>query len=118
MICDSDGRSYFVWFRPNNIEDYIHRIGRTGRAGATGVAVSFFTEKHSKLAKELIDILRTANQNIPPQLQAFVPQHHGRGGGGRGGGAAPYYSAPGNGGGRGGGGFGYGGGGAGYPPRA
>ena len=28
---------------PNNIEDYIHRIGRTGRAGATGVAVSFFT---------------------------------------------------------------------------
>ena len=28
---------------PNNIEDYIHRIGRTGRAGASGVAVSFFT---------------------------------------------------------------------------
>lgn len=28
---------------PNNSEDYIHRIGRTGRAGATGVAITFFT---------------------------------------------------------------------------
>jgi len=28
---------------PNNSEDYIHRIGRTGRAGATGTAITFFT---------------------------------------------------------------------------
>ena len=28
---------------PGTMEDYIHRIGRTARAGATGVAVSFFT---------------------------------------------------------------------------
>ena len=27
---------------PNNAEDYVHRIGRTGRAGARGVAYSFF----------------------------------------------------------------------------
>ncbi len=28
---------------PNNSEDYIHRIGRTGRAGARGTAITFFT---------------------------------------------------------------------------
>ncbi len=64
---------------PNNIEDYIHRIGRTGRAGATGVAVSFFTEKHARLAKELIGILRDAKQNIPKELQSLAPAHGGGG---------------------------------------
>ena len=29
---------------PGNIEDYVHRIGRTGRGGASGTAISFFTE--------------------------------------------------------------------------
>ena len=28
---------------PNNSEDYVHRIGRTGRAGAKGTAITFFT---------------------------------------------------------------------------
>jgi len=28
---------------PNGVEDYVHRIGRTGRAGATGEAYTFFT---------------------------------------------------------------------------
>jgi ATP-dependent RNA helicase DDX5/DBP2 len=28
---------------PNNTEDYVHRIGRTGRAGAKGTAITFFT---------------------------------------------------------------------------
>ena len=30
---------------PNSIEDYVHRIGRTGRAGAKGNAYSFITKK-------------------------------------------------------------------------
>ena len=58
-------------YRPNNIEDYIHRIGRTGRAGATGVAVSFFTDKSQKMAKELVDILTEAKQQVPPELQVM-----------------------------------------------
>ena len=33
---------------PNNVEDYVHRIGRTGRAGATGVAVSFWNAKTNR----------------------------------------------------------------------
>lgn len=57
---------------PSNIEDYIHRIGRTGRAGAKGLAVSYFTEKSNRLASELYDILKEANQIIPPQLAALV----------------------------------------------
>ena len=86
--------------RPNTIEDYIHRIGRTGRAGAKGVAVSFFTEKQSKLARELVDILREAKQVIPPELQAMVSHGHGGGGGGH------YGGGRGGGGGGGGGRFG------------
>ncbi len=33
---------------PANIEDYVHRIGRTGRRGRSGVAVSFFTDEDAK----------------------------------------------------------------------
>lgn len=78
--------------RPNNIEDYVHRIGRTGRAGAKGYSVSFFTEKHSKIAKDLIDVLVSAKQDVPPTLQSYVRSgsygghpRYGRGGGGGGG---------------------------------
>jgi ATP-dependent RNA helicase DDX5/DBP2 len=39
---------------PNQAEDYVHRIGRTGRAGATGVSYSFMTSKSMHLASELI----------------------------------------------------------------
>ena len=40
---------------PNNSEDYIHRIGRTGRAGATGTAITLFTTD-SKSADLLLAI--------------------------------------------------------------
>jgi len=33
---------------PNNSEEYIHRVGRTGRAGKTGVAISFYCKKDFK----------------------------------------------------------------------
>ncbi|CAD0046877.1 unnamed protein product [Aureobasidium pullulans] len=39
---------------PNNSEDYIHRIGRTGRAGAMGTAITFFTTENSKQARDLM----------------------------------------------------------------
>merc|ERR1719440_2475145 len=39
---------------PNQIEDYIHRVGRTGRAGAIGSSYSFFTSDKFRLAKDLI----------------------------------------------------------------
>jgi len=53
-------------------DDYIHRIGRTGRAGATAIADSFFTD-HDKLhAKELIRILTDAGQDVPAALASFT----------------------------------------------
>ncbi|KAG5460796.1 MAG: P-loop containing nucleoside triphosphate hydrolase protein, partial [Olpidium bornovanus] len=52
----------------NNVEDYVHRIGRTGRGSAKGTAVTFFTMENSKQARELVDVLREANQNIPNEL--------------------------------------------------
>jgi ATP-dependent RNA helicase DBP3 len=54
---------------PINIEDYVHRIGRTGRAGKQGVAHSFFTPNDRPRARDLIDVLRKAGQPIPSELE-------------------------------------------------
>jgi ATP-dependent RNA helicase DDX5/DBP2 len=71
----------------NAVEDYVHRIGRTGRAGAKGVAHTFFTGGDRKCATQLVEVLGKAEQEIPPELQAMArPRFGGRGGGrGRGG---------------------------------
>lgn len=42
---------------PSCCEDYVHRIGRTGRAGAKGHAFSFFTPNNFKLSKDLVKIV-------------------------------------------------------------
>ncbi|KAH6815778.1 P-loop containing nucleoside triphosphate hydrolases superfamily protein [Perilla frutescens var. frutescens] len=57
---------------PSNMEDYVHRIGRTGRAGARGTAFTFFTHGNVKHARELIKILQQAGQIVPPQLAAVA----------------------------------------------
>ena len=56
---------------PNQIEDYVHRIGRTGRAGAKGQSFTFFTEDKARLAKDLVAIMREANQEVPAELLAY-----------------------------------------------
>lgn len=68
---------------PTGVEDYVHRIGRTGRAGATGVAFTFFTEQDWKYAPDLIKVLEGANQQVPPQVRDIAM---------RGGGGGPGYS--------------------------
>jgi len=67
---------------PNTCEDYVHRIGRTGRAGATGTAYTFFTPADFKLAHKLIKILTEAQQEIPPQLHHYATMAKGSKGGG------------------------------------
>ncbi|WVZ82637.1 hypothetical protein U9M48_029881 [Paspalum notatum var. saurae] len=54
---------------PTGVEDYVHRIGRTGRAGATGVSYTFFSEQDWKYAGDLVKVLEGANQQVPPQLR-------------------------------------------------
>ncbi|ORY56363.1 P-loop containing nucleoside triphosphate hydrolase protein [Pseudomassariella vexata] len=56
---------------PLTIEDYVHRIGRTGRAGKTGVAITLFTEHDKAHSGELINILKAAGQPIPDELMKF-----------------------------------------------
>ncbi|PKI36913.1 hypothetical protein CRG98_042693 [Punica granatum] len=53
---------------PTSLEDYIHRIGRTGRAGARGTAYTFLTDSNAKFARELIKILQEAGQVVSPAL--------------------------------------------------
>ncbi|CAO2203724.1 unnamed protein product [Urochloa humidicola] len=64
---------------PTGVEDYVHRIGRTGRAGATGVAYTFFCDQDSKYAADLIKILEGANQKVPRDLEDMASRGGGRG---------------------------------------
>ncbi|VAH73205.1 unnamed protein product [Triticum turgidum subsp. durum] len=57
---------------PTGIEDYVHRIGRTGRAGATGVAYTFFSEQDWKYAADLVKVLDGTGQQVPPELQQMA----------------------------------------------
>lgn len=58
---------------PLTIEDYVHRIGRTGRGGKTGVAHTFFTENEKGLAGELVKVLQDAEQVVPEGMYSFGP---------------------------------------------
>ncbi|KAK8946807.1 DEAD-box ATP-dependent RNA helicase 30 [Platanthera zijinensis] len=69
---------------PSSLEDYVHRIGRTGRAGAKGTAFSFFTQGNAKYAKGLVKILQEAGQSVSPPL-AEMARSRAAMGGGRGG---------------------------------
>jgi ATP-dependent RNA helicase RhlE len=56
---------------PYNAEDYVHRIGRTGRAGATGDALSVFSDKDERL---LVDIEKLIKQTITRgELTGYTP---------------------------------------------
>ncbi|KAI7989382.1 DEAD-box ATP-dependent RNA helicase 5 [Camellia lanceoleosa] len=56
---------------PLTTEDYVHRIGRTGRAGKKGVAHTFFMKENKGLAGELVNVLREAGQTVPAALINF-----------------------------------------------
>jgi len=64
---------------PNNVEDYVHRIGRTGRAGKKGRAISFFDRGvDSNKAGKLIKVLQRAEQEVPPELFGMGGGYGGR----------------------------------------
>merc|ERR1712054_434947 len=65
---------------PSQIEDYVHRVGRTGRAGATGSSYTFFTSNMFKHAKDLVAVLKEANQPVPEELQKLADNSGGGGG--------------------------------------
>ena len=55
---------------PNHMEDYIHRIGRTGRAGKKGIAYTFIDPEEEDLyAEDIIKVLEISNQEISDELK-------------------------------------------------
>nr|XP_008535537.1 PREDICTED: probable ATP-dependent RNA helicase DDX43 isoform X2 [Equus przewalskii] len=60
---------------PRNIEEYVHRVGRTGRAGRTGVSITLLTRNDWRVANELINILERANQSIPEDLVSMAERY-------------------------------------------
>jgi ATP-dependent RNA helicase DDX3X len=67
---------------PNDIDDYVHRIGRTGRAGKSGLATAFFNENNSNMARSLAELMQESNQEVPAWLSRFAARPS-YGGGGR-----------------------------------
>ncbi|GMN55953.1 hypothetical protein TIFTF001_025074 [Ficus carica] len=67
---------------PNDIDDYVHRIGRTGRAGKTGLATAFFNENNLSMARPLAELMQEANQEVPDWLTRYASRAS-YGGGGR-----------------------------------
>ncbi|XP_069780496.1 probable ATP-dependent RNA helicase DDX4 isoform X2 [Narcine bancroftii] len=63
---------------PSTINEYVHRIGRTGRCGHVGKAISFF-DSHTDLpiARALIKVLSDAQQEIPVWLEEYAFAAHG-----------------------------------------
>ncbi|KAI6189220.1 RNA helicase [Aphelenchoides besseyi] len=57
---------------PNNSEDYVHRIGRTGRRDNKGTAHTFFTYANASKARDLIKVLQEAQQVVPESLQSLA----------------------------------------------
>ncbi|KAK2996738.1 hypothetical protein RJ639_025815 [Escallonia herrerae] len=54
---------------PGEIENYVHRIGRTGRCGKTGIATTFINKNQSETTLlDLKHLLQEAKQRIPPVL--------------------------------------------------
>merc|ERR1719223_402977 len=72
---------------PMNIDDYVHRIGRTGRAGHKGLATSFMQQGQGGddgIAKDLVSTLRESKVAVPDWLADYGDSVMGRRGGNRG----------------------------------
>lgn len=91
---------------PSDVEEYVHRIGRTGRMGNLGVATSFFNDKNRNICAGLIEVLVEAKQEQPDFLESCMASDRssgfgrrgGSGGGGGGGGnRSSRYPSSGNG---------------------
>lgn len=57
---------------PNSSEDYVHRIGRTGRCAQLGTAYTFFSTNNARQAKALVSVLEEASQAVPNTLLDLV----------------------------------------------
>ena len=61
-----------------SIEDYTHRIGRTGRAGKTGIAVSFLTKDDSAVFYDLKQVKLRSNESMKLMLNCTYSGYSGK----------------------------------------
>ncbi|OOG36683.1 DEAD/DEAH box helicase [Polaromonas sp. A23] len=59
---------------PFNAEDYVHRIGRTGRAGASGLAVSFAASSDQRLVADIEKLIKTKIELEPMEFEEDQPR--------------------------------------------
>jgi len=68
--------SYVIQYdTPDNIDSYVHRIGRTGRCGNKGTAISFLNDKNKPILKSLVNLLYEEKVEIPPWLLQLQKRH-------------------------------------------
>ncbi len=60
---------------PNHYEDYVHRCGRTGRAGNIGYAYTFVSPEQKKYSGHIIKALEMSDQVVPAELQALWDEY-------------------------------------------
>jgi ATP-dependent RNA helicase DDX46/PRP5 len=54
---------------PNHMEDYVHRAGRTGRAGNKGVCITFITPEQERLSVDIVRALEASKAFVPEDLK-------------------------------------------------
>ncbi|MBL8999376.1 MAG: hypothetical protein JNL44_19120, partial [Gemmatimonadetes bacterium] len=57
---------------PNHREDYIHRVGRTGRAGKKGTAYTFVTPQQDRFAPDIVKALKASGAGVPEPLSKLA----------------------------------------------
>src|SRR5580700_6364258 len=72
---DVDGVSHVINFDlPNVPEDYVHRIGRTARAGAAGIAIAFCSDEERPYLRDIEKLTRCAIRAIPAPAGIAAPR--------------------------------------------
>jgi ATP-dependent RNA helicase DDX52/ROK1 len=59
---------------PNSAQAYVHRIGRTGRAGKEGHAVTFYTKEDSLAVKPIVNVMKQSGSELAAWLQKGLPK--------------------------------------------
>lgn len=60
---------------PNHYEDYVHRCGRTGRAGNKGTAYTFITLEQGKFAADIVKALELSGAAVPAELKTLLEEY-------------------------------------------
>ena len=57
---------------PNHMEDYVHRAGRTGRAGNKGTCITFITPEQDRYSVDIFRALKASNATVPTELEELA----------------------------------------------